>query len=152
MSATPQQVRAETPAPHGTATPVLPGWFTLDPQAPHLLGARCKACGTYYFPKMVSFCRNPACNGEQFEEVELSRTGKLWSWTNACYAPPEPFVAADPHEPFAIAAVELAKEKMIVLGAVVKGVTVAQLSLGMAMELKLEPLNDGKITWKWAPA
>lgn len=130
---------------------LLPGWYTLDTKTPHLLGARCKACGTYYFPRQVTFCRNPKCSGEAFEEVRLSRTGKLWSWTNACYAPPEPFVAPDPYEPFAIAAVELAKEKMVVLGPVVRGVTVAQLRAGLEMELALEPLADGKLTWKWKP-
>jgi hypothetical protein len=130
---------------------LLPGWHTLDPAAPHLLGARCKACGTYYFPKHVTFCRNPACQGEAFDEVELSRTGTLWSWTNACYAPPEPFVAPDPYQPFAIAAVELAREKMVVLGPVVSGVTVEQLRGGMTMELALEALADGKLTWKWRP-
>lgn len=135
-----------------TGNPLLPGWFTLNAQRPSLLGSRCKSCGTYYFPKHVTFCRNPACQGDGFEEVELSRTGTLWSWTDACYAPPEPFVAQDPHQPFAIAAVELAKEKMIVLGPVVAGVTVAQLRAGMPMELALEPLNDGKLTWKWRPA
>ena len=133
-------------------TPLLPGWYTLDAKSPALLGSRCKACGTYYFPKHVTFCRNPACASDAFEEVELSRTGTLWSWTNACYAPPEPFVAADPHVPFAIAAVELAKEKMVVLGAVVAGIGVGQLKSGMTMELAIEPLADGKLTWKWAPA
>lgn len=149
----PSVVKTEAAAPyHVDRSPLLPGWHTLDAQAPHLLGARCRACGTYYFPKHVTFCRNPACNGEAFEEVALSRTGTLWSWTNACYAPPEPFVAPDPYQPFAIAAVELAKEKMIVLGPVVAGVTVNQLRAGMAMELALEPLADGKLTWKWRPA
>jgi len=132
-------------------TPLLPGWHTLDAAAPHLRGARCKACGTYYFPKNVSFCRNPKCQGEAFEEVQLSRTGTLWSWTDACYAPPEPFVAPDPYVPFAIAAVELAREKMVVLGPVVAGVKAAQLKAGMTMELALEPLADGKLTWKWRP-
>ena len=130
---------------------LLPGWHTLDARAPALLGARCKACGTYYFPPQVTFCRNPRCEGEAFEQVELSRTGTLWSWTNACYAPPEPFVAPEPYRPFAIAAVELAKEKMIVLGPVVGGVTVEQLKSGMTMELALEALADGKLTWKWKP-
>ena len=131
---------------------LLPGWYTLDPDKPHLLGTRCKSCGTYYFPKQSTFCRNPACNGETFEEVQLSRTGKLWSWTNACYKPPEPFVANEPYEPFAIAAVELDREKMIVLGPVARGVGVEKLKSGMTMELKLEALDDGKLTWKWAPA
>lgn len=140
-----------TPLSYAGAAPLLPGWHTLDARSPALLGTRCKACGTYYFPKQASFCRNPKCSGEAFEEVELSRTGKLWSWTNACYAPPEPFVAADPYQPFAIAAVELAREKMIVLGPVVKGVTVGLLKGGMKMELALEALADGKVSWKWRP-
>ena len=54
-------------------------------------------------------------------------------------------------EPFAIAAVELEKEKMIVLGQVVSGVGTEKLKAGIQMELKLEPLVDGKLTWKWAP-
>lgn len=133
-------------------SPLLAGWHTLDAKAPALLGARCKACGSYYFPGNVTFCRNPDCAGEAFEQVELSRSGKLWSWTNACYAPPEPFIAPEPYQPFAIAAVELAREKMVVLGPVVKGVGVEQLKAGMTMELALEPLADGKLTWKWRPA
>lgn len=146
-------MKEEIPRPARDDTvSLLPGWHTLDAKAPHLLGARCKACGTYYFPRQVTFCRNPKCSGEAFEDVQLSRTGKLWSWTNACYAPPEPFVAPDPYEPFAIAAVELAKEKMVVLGPVVRGVGVAQLRAGLKMELALEPLADGKLTWKWKPA
>lgn len=148
-------VTAASEPPPGEDSPaygaLLPGWHTLDAKAPQLLGARCQACGTYYFPKQVTFCRNPACSGEAFDEVALSRTGTLWSWTNACYAPPEPFIAPEPYEPFAIAAVELAQEKMIVLGPVVAGVTVAALRAGMRMELALEPLADGKLTWKWKP-
>ena len=54
--------------------------------------------------------------------------------------------------PFAIAAVELAKERMVVLGPVIAGVKVAQLKAGMTMELALEALTDGKLTWKWKPA
>lgn len=132
-------------------TPVLEGWFTLDADKPHLLGSRCVTCGTYYFPRQKNFCRNPDCTSETFEEVPLSRTGKVWSFTNAAYQPPEPFVQVENFAPFAIAAVELEKEKMIVLGQVVAGVGVESLKAGKMMELKLEPLADGKLTWKWAP-
>lgn len=136
--------------------PVLDGWFTLDVDHPHLIGTRCTECGTYYFPKNERFCRNPDCQSESFESVELSRTGTLWSYTDACYTPPEPFVAPDPFVPYAIAAVELDREKMIVLGMVVEGVDAADLTVGMPMELVLEPLLDkelaeGKLTWKWRP-
>ena len=135
--------------------PVLEGWFTLDEQAPQLLGTRCSACGTYYFPRQQTFCRNPDCNGESFEEVPLSRTGTLWSFTNAAYQPPEPYVQVEAFEPFAIAAVELEKERMIVLGQVVKGVGVEALRAGMKMELVLEVLSQDqgtqKLVWKWKP-
>lgn len=134
----------------------LEGWFTLDEREPHLLGTRCRDCGTCYFPKQTLACRNPACQGTAFDEVPLSRRGTLWSCTNAGYAPPEPYVAADPFEPFAIAAVELEAERMVVLGQVVKGVGPEDLRVGQAMELVLEPLSEDadtvKLTWKWKPA
>lgn len=134
--------------------PVLEGWFTLD-EKPHLIGTQCAKCGTYYFPRQSLFCKNPACDGEQFEEVKLSRTGKVWSFTNACYQPPEPYIAAEPFVPFTIAAVELEKEKMIVLGQVVDGINVSDLKAGMEMELVLAPLSEDdsavKLTWKWQP-
>jgi len=132
--------------------PALEGWFTLDRAQPHLLGTRCTSCGTYYFPKQHTFCRNPDCAGETFEEVQLSRTGRLWSYTNAAYQPPEPYVAKEPFEPFGIAAVELENERMIVLGQLAKGVELSRLKAGFAMELVLEPLDDGKLIWKWKPA
>lgn len=130
---------------------VLPGWFTLDEREPHLLGSRCTSCGTYYFPKQSMFCRNPDCAGENFEEVKLSRSGKLWSFTNAAYQPPPPYVANEPFQPFGIAAVELQKERMIVLGQLANGIDLKRLKAGMAMELELEPLDDGKLVWKWKP-
>jgi uncharacterized OB-fold protein len=136
-------------------SPAIEGWFTLDGKEPRLLGSRCTACGTYFFPHTKGFCRNPDCEGTEFEQVPLSRTGRIWSYTNACYQPPEPFVAPDPFVPFAIAAVELEKEKMIVLGQVVAGVDADALSIGMPVELVLETLyRDGaedKVIWKWRP-
>ncbi|HSC76072.1 MAG TPA: Zn-ribbon domain-containing OB-fold protein [Pseudomonadales bacterium] len=138
-----------------TIVPALEGWFTMDAAKPHLIGTQCKSCSTYYFPKQTLFCKNPACNSDAFDEVQLSRTGKIWSFTNACYQPPEPYVAADPYVPYAIIAVELETEKMIVLGQAVEGVDVSQLKAGMAVELVLEKLFEDeqsvKMTWKWKP-
>jgi len=138
-----------------SGTAAIEGWFSLD-DPPSLIGSRCLTCGTYFFPKITSFCRNPACAGTTFEDTKLSRTGRIWSYTNACYQPPPPYIPADPYVPFAIAAVELAVERMIVLGQVVTGVDVAQLKVGMPMELVLEPLytegTQAKLTWKWKPA
>lgn len=133
----------------------IDGWYTLDSDKPQLLGSRCNDCGTYYFPKLSTYCRNPACDSSEFSEVPLSRRGKVWSYTNACYQPPEPYVAKNPFEPFSIAAVELDEEKMIVVGQVVEGVDVIELKVGQEVELVLEPLytdDEGdKLIWKWKP-
>jgi len=136
--------------------PVVDGLFAMGEDGLALLGSRCTACGTYYFPKLTTFCRNPDCDSESFEQVPLSRTGKLWSFTDSCYTPPAPFVAADPFIPYAIAAVELDREKMIVLGQVVDGVGVKDLRAGMTMELVIGTLLDTgeaglKSTWQWRP-
>jgi hypothetical protein len=135
--------------------PALAGWHTMDMQQPHLLGSCCNSCGSYYFPKTISYCKNPACDSDSFAEVQLSRTGTVWSYTNACYQPPEPYIAAEPFVPYAIAAVELEREQMIILGQVVEGIGVEQLKVGQTMELVLETLHtDGDtdtVSWKWQP-
>jgi len=136
--------------------PAIDGYFTLDREKPELIGSRCVGCGTYFFPRETVRCRNPRCGGTLLEAAPLSRRGKVWSFTNAGYKPPEPFITnADPYVPFAIAAVELEKEKLTILGMVVPGVTCADLRAGMEMELVLDELfeRDGKkyVTWKWKP-
>jgi uncharacterized OB-fold protein len=135
--------------------PAVEGWFTMDSKEPHLLGTRCKSCGTYFFPKESFFCKNPNCAGTEFDEVPLSRVGKLWSFTNNCYAAPAPFIAPDPFVPYAIAAVELAEERMVVLGQMVAGTEVSDLKAGMDVELVLEKLYEDDasqyMVWKWKP-
>ena len=135
--------------------PAVEGWFT-DGDAPQLIGSQCTGCNTYFFPKQVAFCKNPACQGTEFDDVPLSRKGKLWSFTNNHYAPPAPYVASDPFEPYAIAAVELEHEKMVVLGQVVSGFGVEDLKAGMEMELVVDTLyedDENEYTvWKWRPA
>lgn len=140
-----------------TRTSAAPGWFKMDDAKPALLGTRCTGCGTVFFPREETFCRNPACANTKFEEVELSTRGRVWSYTNNCYAPPAPFVApTTPFEPYSIAAVELEREKMVVLGQVVRGVDTSQLEVGMEMELVLDTLFEDEtneyVVWKWKPA
>ena len=136
--------------------PAVEGWFTLDPDEPHLLGTRCATCGDYFFPRETTFCRNPSCDGRELEEVELSRRGRVWSFTNNCYAPPEPFMAPDPFEPYVLAAVELEKEKMVVLGQMTDGVEVDDLTSGQEVELTLDTLFEDDeasyLVWKWRMA
>src|SRR5512147_1660351 len=127
--------------------PSIEGWFTMDEGAPELLGTRCTSCGATFFPRENAFCRNPACAGSEFEEVRLSRRGRLWSATDNHYAPPAPFVATDPFRPYAIAAVELEQ--------VVPGVGARDLQVGQEMELVLgtlfEDADAEHVVWKWKP-
>lgn len=138
-----------------TRVPAVDGWFTLDETAPALLGSKCTSCGTFAFPKETFFCRNPECQSTEFAETELSRTGTVWSYTDACYQPPKPYVAADPYLPFSIAAVELAAEQMVVMGQVVAGVTVDDLAVGTEVEIVLDTLYEDDeneyLVWKWRP-
>jgi uncharacterized OB-fold protein len=137
-------------------TPAVEGWFTTG-ESPALLGTRCRSCGTVFFPREESFCRNPGCSGEAFEEVELSSRGRVWSYTDARYQPPPPYVpASDPYEPFALAAVELEAEGMVVLGQVAAGYGVADLTVGALVELVVEPLYTDesgaeRTVWRWKP-
>ena len=88
--------------------------------------------------------------------VPLSTTGTLWSYTDNHYQPPAPYMSPDPFQPYAIAAVELADEKMVVLGQVASGTATGDLQVGMRMKLVAETLyaDDAKefVVWKWAPA
>jgi len=133
----------------------IEGWFTLDPENPALLGSQCTICKSYFFPKETHFCRNPQCTSGEFAEVELSRQGRVWSFTTNHYAPPAPYIAPDPFEPYTIAAVELEHEKMVVLGQVARGYNASHLRAGMPVKLILEPLyhnEEGPVfTWKWKP-
>ena len=133
--------------------PVVEGFF--DPSIPALLGTRCAECATVFFPAERSWCRNPRCSSSMFEELALSTRGTIWSFTDAQYAPPAPYVAADPYVPFAIVAVELAEEGIVVLGQAADGTTVADLAVGAAVELVVETLYtdaDGdKLVWRWRP-
>lgn len=141
--------------PTKTQVPAQPGWFTLDSEAPALVGSRCRQCGTIAFPAETAFCRNPDCQSTEFDEHPLSRRGRIWSYTDARYQPPVPYVAADPYEPFCIAAVELTDEKMVVLGQVAGGIEASDLAIGDEVELVLDTLYEDDeheyLVWKWRP-
>ena len=136
--------------------PAIEGWFTTS-EPYTLIGAKCGQCGTYVFPPRSGACPNPHCEGAELEPTPLSRRGKVWSYTENHYAPPAPYVAADPFEPYALAAVELETEGLVILGQVAKGVMAADLSIGMEMEVDLQVLyrDDEGVDhwiWTWAPA
>jgi hypothetical protein len=129
------------------------GWFTTD-GGPALLGRRCTACGTVAFPPTNAFCPNPGCAGTDFEARRLATTGTVWSYTDARYQPPAPYVATtDPYEPFVLAAVELDPDdvaaRLVVLGQMTAGTKVTDLHVGARVRLVVEGLFDEQVVWKW---
>ena len=136
--------------------PIVDGWFTTDVDAPTLIGSKCPQCGTYAFPPRSVDCPNPLCESPTMDPTPLSRRGKVWSYTENQYAPPPPYVASDPFEAYALAAVELADEGLVVLGKVATGVLATDLKLGMDMQLELGVSHRDDeheyIVYVWAPS
>ncbi len=139
--------------------PVVDGLFREESDgSARLLGGRCPTCGASFFPKQWSFCRNPTCSGDgtPLDDVELSTRGTLWSFTDNRYAPPPPYPAREPFEPYGVAAVELPAEQMVVLGQIASGTDIATLTVGTEMELVVEPLYEDadavRTVWKWKVA
>lgn len=141
-------------------TPVVDGWFTDDPDHPggfRLLGTRCRSCGSVFFPRQDSHCRNPACGACALEEVPLSPRGRVWSCTDVRYRPPAPYASdpGRPWEPYTLVAVELAAERMVVLGQAAPGVGVADLPVGAEAEVVPGVLDEDDervwTTWHWRP-
>lgn len=132
--------------------PAVGGWFIAGDE-PSLIGTLCTACGTYTFPPETSFCRNPRCDSTELDQVPLSRRGRIWSYAVNHYAAPPPALSPEPFEPYAVAAVELDLERMVVLGQVAMGTDLALLRVGRPMELVVEPVIPGshEIVWKWKP-
>ena len=87
------------------------------------------------------------------ETVPLSRRGRVWSFAVNHYAAPPPALSPDPFEAYAVAAVELDEERMVVLGRVAEGSDLAGLRVGQQMEIAVEPIIPGadESVWKWKP-
>jgi uncharacterized protein len=137
-----------------SATPVVDGWFTTG-DTPALMGARCGRCGATWFPPLAEHCPDPACTGGEVTRVALSRHGTVWSYTDARYQPPPPYVPWSEHyEPFALAAVEL-PEGLVVLGQLAQGYGVGDVGVGSRVEVVVEPLyvdeTGERLIWRWQP-
>jgi uncharacterized OB-fold protein len=139
--------------------PAVEGWFTADDDGVKLLGTRCGDCGTPYFPRNDLACRNPRCtgpkDGSELAEYALSGRGRIWSYADARYKPPPPYVSPDPFVPYTVAAVELTEERMVVLGQVASGFSVDDLEIGMEAELTVGTLYEDDeaeyLVWMWRP-
>ncbi|MGA4843253.1 Zn-ribbon domain-containing OB-fold protein [Streptomyces sp. G45] len=132
-------------------------WFAGEGDGFRLLGTRCARCAAVFFPREDGFCRNPGCGGDELLEVPLSRRGRVWSYTDGRYRPPPPYVSDPelPWRPYTLIAAELEAERMVVLGQAAPGVTVADLEVGMEVEVVPGVLHEDEktvwTTWHWRP-
>jgi uncharacterized OB-fold protein len=137
-----------------TRVPAVEGWFTMDGE-PALLGRRGATTGAYFFPPDQAFSRHPSAPTEDLEDVKLSRRGRVWSWTTNHYQPPDPYVAPDPFAPYTVVAVELAEERMVVLGPLAPDADPDALAVGTEVELGLGTLYEDEeheyLVWNWRP-
>ena len=74
--------------------PAVEGFFTLG-EEPHLIGGRIADAGGYCFPFHLGGA-DPHHPAAAVDEVLLSRTGRIWSFTNSAYPPPPPFILTEP--------------------------------------------------------
>ena len=61
--------------------PIEDGFFTVpddESEQPKLLGSACPACGEHFYPRRMVCAK---CLHEGCDDVELSPTGRLWTWT-----------------------------------------------------------------------
>lgn len=166
MNANPQDQPGETSANPVTdgptaavaskkRVPAVEGLFTMDENAPHLIGGRGLSRQSYFFPKDLAG-NDPRCAADSStEEVLLSRRGVIWSYTTASYPPPPPYVITrDPWVPLVLAAVQL-PEKIVVLGPMTDDVALEDMRIGMEVELTLDTLYEDAeneyVSWKWKP-
>ena len=115
-----------------------------------LLASKCKKCGELFFPtKQETICTN--CQHEEFETVNLSRTGKIFTFSVVQVRPPEFYKG---EVPYALARIELPDG--ILIDSLVADCDFDQLKVGMEMALVIDKLytnEEGKdvMTYKFGP-
>ena len=111
--------------------PIADHLFTWPSDSPRLIGSRDTETGRYYFPSKMS---------NQHEKVELSRRGKLYTWTVQRFLPKTPFIGGDDpetFEPYAIGYIALPGEIMVESRLV--GIDPKDLKIDMEMEVTVVP-------------
>lgn len=135
--------------------PIRDELFTWPSARPHLIGSRCVSCGVHTFPSQQG-C--PRCSATDMERVLLAERGTLWTWTSQDFRPKSPPYAGpetdETYSPFYLGYVEL--EGQLKVETRLVDVDVAQLSLGLEMQLVIIPFrNDGDteiVTFAFRPA
>ena len=119
---------------------VAEGLFTSTDEGPRLIGSRHKATG------VVSFPSDPS--SDEGEQIELSRTGRLFTWTTQQFVPPSPPYTGDTNPesflPYAVGYVEF-PEGILVEGRLTES-DPDRLAIGQEMEVVIVPFRTEAAT------
>jgi len=130
--------------------PFRDGLFTMPSspsEQPRLIGCRCQACGTYFYPRR-RVCLN--CQKREMEQVLLSPRGKLNTFTIFRQAPASGIMVP----PYAVGQIELPEGVNVT--SVLTGSDFESLDIGMGMEMVLEEVTkdqdgNGVMAYKFRP-
>ena len=117
---------------------------------PRLIGSRCLECREIFFPsRNEGFCTH--CQAENFEEIQLSSNGKIYSYTIVMQRPPI-YYRGD--VPYAIGYVELPEGVRV--ETLFSTSDFEQLRIGLDVELVIERLHEDEqgnevLTYKFRP-
>ncbi|MFN3472834.1 MAG: Zn-ribbon domain-containing OB-fold protein [Blastomonas sp.] len=125
------------------AVPVAEGLWT-DEAEPRLIGGQHRITGEIVFPMPQGGA------AQQFDAVPLSRTGTLWSWTSQDFRPKSPpYAGPEAFTPFLVGYVELPGQ--VIVETRIESAVLADLKLGMAMELVIAEFAPGRTTFAFRP-
>jgi len=94
-----------------------------------LVGGKCKKCGALHLPP------RPLCNkcfSKEFEWVEISRKGRLLTYTIIHVAPPQ----FEQMTPYAVGIVQL--EKGLKIPGMIRGIEHEEIEIGMALTVDFD--------------
>jgi uncharacterized OB-fold protein len=140
----------ETSKAKKKSIPFREGAFTIPSspsEKPHLIGCRCKNCGTHFYPRR-RICLN--CQRQEMDEVFLSTEGKIHTYTIFRQAPPSGIM----EPPYAVGQIELPEG--VIVTSIITDCDFESLDIGMDVAMVLEEVSkdeegNGIIAYKFRP-
>ena len=130
----------------GLFTPTEPG---VDGQ---IIATHCRSCGDYFFPRSFT-CHNPECEEKDVEDVPLSPTGIVDTYSDMSYPPPPPYVVKkEDWAPTPVVSVKM-PEGIHIIG-MMDDCTPEEVSIGMEVQTVIRVLYTNKngeelVGWKF---
>lgn len=111
----------------------VPKYWREIPQRYRLEAAKCKECGKIFFPPRL-ICSH--CKGREFENIKLSREGKLLTYT-IIRVPPSQFTD---QAPYAIGIVEVKEGVKILMQ--ITDCDLKELKTGMDVKIEFRKIQE----------